>query len=224
MPWVGWFASAGPRPVELVGLPSGSQRQVVLPVGRRRGDVGDSDGVHGEMIGLMGFTPEQVRYLESLPAVRCVRNGRIRYTGRFRDECMRRYAAGERPTAIFREAGLPPELVGYKRIERAFARWREAGHMRALPAGRPQDMVRALPFLLSDKDTDVASDVTEDAAGVTSGTSAADSVSVAQSAAPDTSGERVRDSRDLLIIQQMHYIQYLERELGRMSSSAGQDK
>ena len=33
---------------------------------------------------------------------------------------------GESPTKIFREAGLPPELVGYKRIERSVARWKDA--------------------------------------------------------------------------------------------------
>lgn len=30
------------------------------------------------------------------------------------------------PTKIFREAGLPPELIGYKRIERSVARWKAA--------------------------------------------------------------------------------------------------
>ena len=40
--------------------------------------------------------------------------------------CTIRYLAGESPTKIFREAGLPPELVGYKRIERSVARWKDA--------------------------------------------------------------------------------------------------
>ena len=40
--------------------------------------------------------------------------------------CVIRYLAGESPTKIFREAGLPPELIGYKRIERSVARWKAA--------------------------------------------------------------------------------------------------
>lgn len=38
---------------------------------------------------------------------------------------MERYAVGESPAGIFREAGLDPALIGYKRIERAIARWRK---------------------------------------------------------------------------------------------------
>ena len=61
----------------------------------------------------------------SLAAVDSVdASSRIHYADWFRDECMRRYRAGEKPTALFREAGLDPRLVGYKRIERALARWR----------------------------------------------------------------------------------------------------
>ena len=36
-----------------------------------------------------------------------------------------RYHAGESPVELFREAGLDPSLIGYKRIERCFARWRK---------------------------------------------------------------------------------------------------
>lgn len=39
---------------------------------------------------------------------------------------MRRYSAGESPGAIFASAGLPSSIIGYKRIERAIARWKEA--------------------------------------------------------------------------------------------------
>ena len=38
---------------------------------------------------------------------------------------MCRYNAGESPAAIFREAGLDPKLIGYKRIERCIARWKK---------------------------------------------------------------------------------------------------
>ena len=71
------------------------------------------------------FTPEEREYLVSLAAVDGVDgSSRIHYADWFRVECMRRYRAGARPTALFREAGLDPGLVGHKRIERAFARWR----------------------------------------------------------------------------------------------------
>ncbi|PST46640.1 hypothetical protein COO72_12460 [Bifidobacterium callitrichos] len=70
------------------------------------------------------FTPQQVAYLGSLPAVAGVGPNRIRYTEGFRKACMRRYLKGAHPTDLFRKAGLGPEVVGKKRIERAFARWR----------------------------------------------------------------------------------------------------
>ena len=61
-----------------------------------------------------------------LPAVSNVTRDRITYSDTFRQVCTIRYLAGESPTKIFREAGLPPELVGYKRIERSVARWKDA--------------------------------------------------------------------------------------------------
>lgn len=48
---------------------------------------------------------------------------RIIYTREFKAEFLARRAAGERPTAIFRSVGLPPELIGEKRIERCTAHW-----------------------------------------------------------------------------------------------------
>ena len=74
-----------------------------------------------------GFTPGQRAYLCSLAAVDKVdASSRIHYADWFRADCMRRYRAGEKPVALFRQAGLDPKLVGYKRIERAFARWKHA--------------------------------------------------------------------------------------------------
>lgn len=70
------------------------------------------------------FTERERDYLESLPAVKRVTATRIYYTDEFRDECVRRNGAGEGPVALFRGAGLDPKLIGYKRIERCFARWR----------------------------------------------------------------------------------------------------
>lgn len=71
------------------------------------------------------FSVREVEYLESLPAVERVRSGRIVYSDDFKRECIRRYNAGESPVEIFREAGLDSSLIGYKRIERCIARWRD---------------------------------------------------------------------------------------------------
>lgn len=71
------------------------------------------------------FSPEEVEYLRSLPVVAEATSRRITYTESFKHNCMRRYHAGESPVELFREAGLDPSLIGYKRIERCFARWRK---------------------------------------------------------------------------------------------------
>ena len=67
------------------------------------------------------FTAKERAYLASLPAVESVSASHIRYADSFRIEVMCRYNAGESPAAIFREAGLDPKLIGYKRIERCIA-------------------------------------------------------------------------------------------------------
>ncbi|OZG61811.1 hypothetical protein BLEM_1348 [Bifidobacterium lemurum] len=71
------------------------------------------------------FSSRTRKALQSLDAVASVSETRITYSEDFRDECMRRYAQGESPTAIFREAGLDPKVIGYKRIERCISRWRD---------------------------------------------------------------------------------------------------
>lgn len=68
------------------------------------------------------FSDEEIQLLRELPAVANVTRNRITYSDAFKQVCTIRYLAGESPTKIFREAGLPPELVGYKRIERSVAR------------------------------------------------------------------------------------------------------
>ena len=60
------------------------------------------------------FSDEEIQLLRGLPAVSNVTRDRITYSDTFRQVCTIRYLAGESPTKIFREAGLPPELVGYK--------------------------------------------------------------------------------------------------------------
>ena len=103
------------------------------------------------MSGTRGFTAGERAYLSSLAAVDEVdARSRIHYAGWFRVSCMRRYRAGEKPVALFREAGLNPKLIGYKRIERAFARWRHTGRTPAsdttdnpTPASRPKPVAPA---------------------------------------------------------------------------------
>ena len=67
----------------------------------------------------VAFTAKTRKYLGSLDAVESVTQYRICYSKEFRDDCMRRYAEGGSPAAIFREAG-----IGYKRVERCIARWK----------------------------------------------------------------------------------------------------
>lgn len=83
-----------------------------------------SDGDAGEIRMSRPFTPEQIAYLGSLPAVVGVGPNRIRYAMGFRRACLKRYMNGANPTDLFRKAGLDPAIVGFKRIERSFVRWR----------------------------------------------------------------------------------------------------
>lgn len=69
---------------------------------------------------------DELQMLRDLPAVANVSKDRITYSNAFKQVCVIRYLAGESPTKIFREAGLPPELIGYKRVERSVARWKAA--------------------------------------------------------------------------------------------------
>ena len=77
-------------------------------------------------VGGGAFSPEEVKYLKSLPAVAEATSRRITYTDGFKRYCVTRYNEGASPVRLFREAGLDSALIGYKRIERCLARWREA--------------------------------------------------------------------------------------------------
>lgn len=65
-----------------------------------------------------------VEYVRSLPAVANATSDRITYTEEFKHRVAAGRRRGESPVAMFREAGLGPEVIGYKRIERCVARWR----------------------------------------------------------------------------------------------------
>ncbi|KAB8288256.1 hypothetical protein DSM100688_0823, partial [Bifidobacterium ramosum] len=72
------------------------------------------------------FSPEEVAYLRSLPAVVAASRKRITYSDAFKEYCIRQYNEGASPVKLFREAGLDPALIGHKRIEHCFARWRQS--------------------------------------------------------------------------------------------------
>ena len=72
-------------------------------------------------MGNSAFSKDEIDYLYSLPAVVRVTKSRITYAEAFKRECARRYMMGESPTRVFREAGLDPALIGYKRVERCVA-------------------------------------------------------------------------------------------------------
>ncbi len=72
------------------------------------------------------FTKKERKYLLSLDAVENVTEIQIRYSDKFKQEFLERYKKGDKPLQIFTDAGFTKELIGYKRIERASARWRAA--------------------------------------------------------------------------------------------------
>lgn len=72
------------------------------------------------------FSAEEIEMLKKNPYVIDVNETRIVYSNEFKKHFMKEYKEGMKPTAIFRDAGFDPEVLGSKRIERACARWREA--------------------------------------------------------------------------------------------------
>lgn len=155
-----------------------------------------------------GFSAREIRYLESLPAVARVGRDRIRYAEGFKRECVRRYAAGESPVAIFRSAGLDPSLIGYKRIERCFARWK-----RTVRFDDPADDMMdgdAGPYQVDEDDRWPARHARPIATGNHRKTTAKDETNPDR---PDGS-----DVYGLIIMQQARRIDVLEHEIGRLRS------
>ncbi len=73
---------------------------------------------------MASFTDEQMRLLKGNDAISEVSRTRIYYREWFQMQTIMKNRLGMGPTRIFTEAGLPPSLVGYKRIERCMSRWR----------------------------------------------------------------------------------------------------
>ena len=174
------------------------------------------------------FTKEQIAYLESLPAVAAASAVRITYTDEFKRSCLTSYYRGGSPVNLFRKAGLPPELIGYKRIERCFSRWRESAS--EIFAGQGSAGERVLDEGLAEagsvsedrapgRDTTAArhDDAGAGASGV--GVGAANADSAVASSANDGSEDApfVKDDvRDQLIRQQVRYIIQLEHEIDEL--------
>lgn len=151
------------------------------------------------------FSPEEVAYLKTLPAVAEATARRITYSEAFKQSCMRRYHAGESPVKLFREAGLDPALIGYKRIERCFARWRKSSSDAMAGPQYDDRLDAASAHVLASMQT-----VTSDR-------------SPSQSQAPlraITFPAALRDGsvdvRDLMIYQQVRRIDELEQEVGTL--------
>ena len=77
-------------------------------------------------MGRGNLTEDEVRILKASPYVISVNKNRIVYTDEFKHHFVQEYLAGKGPTTIFREAGIPKEILGSKRIERCAIRWKEA--------------------------------------------------------------------------------------------------
>ncbi|MBW3081565.1 hypothetical protein [Bifidobacterium saguinibicoloris] len=156
------------------------------------------------------FSPEEVAYLNTLAAVHFADEERIRYTDEFKIESLRSYFNGESPVQIFRKAGLDSALIGNKRVERCFARWKanerlvqEARHPGSTPPHHakqksdvPHDEERHTVSLFDifDKTSDIGID-------------------------PERlilSSDKRIDLRDLIIYQQAMHISDLQNSVDRM--------
>ena len=159
------------------------------------------------------FSPEEVEYLRTLPAVVRVTERRITYSDAFKNACVRRYLAGESPVKLFREAGLDPAIIGHKRIERCFARWCE----HALDGDNPSTMWNSENNRggghspsnsgVADSPTDKASET----AGRPDGVKTEPRAIVFH----PRKNEQV-DMRDLMIYQQVRRIDELERRISEL--------
>lgn len=151
------------------------------------------------------FSPEEVAYLKTLPAVAEATARRITYSEAFKQSCMRRYHAGESPVKLFREAGLDPALIGYKRIERCFARWRKSSSD-AMAGPQYDDRLDAASAHVLASMRTVTSDRSPSQ-------SQAPLRAITFPAAPRDGGV---DVRDLMIYQQVRRIDELEQEVGTL--------
>ncbi|QOL35286.1 hypothetical protein BL8807_05405 [Bifidobacterium lemurum] len=161
------------------------------------------------------FSAEEVRYLRKLPAVANATRNRIMYSEAFKRSCLRRYFAGESPVKMFREAGLDPSLVGYKRIERCFARWKEQakkeGVEQYLAGGDGDDAVDFSPESFALDRVRPVRKKNRGGGGIVT-------------ASTRMSRDSWEEARDLIIAQQAWRIDQLEHRLASMMEQDGADR
>lgn len=166
-----------------------------------------------------GFSIREIGYLSKLPAVEHVTRGRIVYSEDFKIHCVRRYLAGESPARIFRRAGLDSSLIGYKRIERCIARWKNVygndERVRNSNADEtlfdvPQDQrwVPPIGTELPDVELDF-SDFDSDLIGYSI---------ASHGGRREAPGNRNRNVYELIIMQQARRIDALEREVDALKA------
>ena len=86
------------------------------------------------------FTEAEVEYLLSLDAVKSADATRIFYTPDFKIAAIKLYCSGLGPAEIFRRAGMPSSLVGYKRGQKALERWRTDARCGLVPGFNAKDI------------------------------------------------------------------------------------
>lgn len=147
------------------------------------------------------FSPEEIKYLKSLSAVAEATAKRITYTDDFKRYCVVHYNEGASPVRMFRETGLDPALIGYKRIERCLARWRES-----------QDEIL--------NSGNAKAGVAESSLPAGTGSESDFHVSPERRAIifPVSRKEQNNDLRDLLISQQVRRIDELERQVDMLEA------
>ena len=79
-----------------------------------------------EAMSRQDFTEDQLKKLQRNPNVLEATSKRIVYTAEFKKKFIDEYRNGKGPREIFIEAGFDVDALGYKRIERASDRWRQA--------------------------------------------------------------------------------------------------
>lgn len=175
------------------------------------------------------FSPEEIKHLKSLSAVAEATAKRITYTDDFKRYCVVHYNEGASPVRMFREAGLDPALIGYKRIERCLARWRESQdeilNSGNAKAGADSELFRsgaagAPNIPESARAARAWRDSAESSLPAGTGSESDFHVSPERRAIifPVSRKEQNNDLRDLLISQQVRRIDELERQVDMLEA------
>lgn len=85
------------------------------------------------------LTHEEIKILKENPYVKDVNENRVLYTNEFKALFTEEYFNGKKLMAIFVEAGFDVSILGSKRIERVYARWREANASGNLAEKNPKN-------------------------------------------------------------------------------------